>query len=79
MAKINVRSPYFINVSASNLTSAKLELYIYTGTASSSWGGSVTYSLTSTAYNAKVSFEVSELIRDYLTTGNHTAAKKNAR
>jgi len=69
MAKINVRSPYFINVSATNLTSAKLELYIYTGTASGSWGGSITYSLTSTAYNAKVSFEVSELIRDYLTTG----------
>ena len=36
MAKINVRSPYFINVSATNLTSAKLELYIYTGTASGS-------------------------------------------
>ena len=69
MAKINVRSPYFINVSASNLTSAQLEIYIYTGTASSSWGGSVTYSLTSTAYSAKVSFEISELIRDYLTTG----------
>ncbi len=69
MAKINVRSPYFINVSASNLTSAQLELYIYTGTASTSWGGSVTYSLTSTAYSAKVSFEISELIRDYLTTG----------
>jgi hypothetical protein len=69
MAKINVRSPYFINVSASNLTSAQLEIYIYTGTASSSWGGSVTYSLTSTAYSAKVSFEISELVRDYLTTG----------
>ena len=32
MAKINVRSPYFINVSDSNLASAKLEVEIFTWT-----------------------------------------------
>lgn len=69
MAKINVRSPYFVNVTATNLTSAKLELYVYTGTVSGSWTGSITYTLTSTAVGAAVTFEISELIRDYLTTG----------
>ena len=69
MAKINARSPYFVNVAASNLTSAKLELYVYTGAVSSSWSGSITYSLTSTAVNAEVTFEISELIRDYINTG----------
>jgi len=69
MAKINVRSPYFVNVAATNLTSAKLELYVYTGTVSGSWTGSITYTLTSTAVGAAVTFEISELIRDYLTTG----------
>ena len=69
MAKINVRSPYFINVAATSLTKAKLELYVYTGTVSGSWTGTITYTLTSTAIDAVVTFEISELIRDYLTTG----------
>lgn len=68
MAKINVISPFFINVSATNLTSAKLEIIIYTGYANSSWGGSPQYTLTSTAINAKVTFEISELIKDYIPT-----------
>ena len=29
MAKINVRSPYFVNVATTNLTSAKIEIEIY--------------------------------------------------
>lgn len=70
MAKINARSPYFINVSDSNLASATLEVEIYTGTAHTSGHTiSPTYVLTSTAVGTNVTFEISNLIRDYLTTG----------
>jgi len=69
MAKINVRSPYYISVTASNLASVLLELYVYTGTVSGSWSGNVTYSLVSSAIAERSTFEISELIKDYLTTG----------
>ena len=65
MSKINTRSPYFINITTPNVTSAVLELYIYTGTQVATMD-SVTYSLESDAYNGYVSFEVSQLISDYL-------------
>ena len=67
MAKINVRSPYFINHTATNLTSATLEIVIYFGVANTSFG-TPQYTLVSTAINAKVNFEVSELIKDYIDT-----------
>lgn len=67
MAKINVRSPYFINVSATGLTSAKLELIIYHGHANTSFG-TADYILTSTAVDEKVNFEVSSLIKDYINS-----------
>lgn len=63
--KINVRSPYSINVTAANLTNVTIELYIYSGTQVSTMD-SITYSLTATAYLNKVTFEISELVRDYL-------------
>jgi len=67
MAKLNVRSPYFINHTATNLTSAKLEIVIYFGVANTSFG-TPQYTLVSTAINEKVNFEVSELIKDYIDT-----------
>ncbi len=66
MAKINVRSPYFVNISSNNLTSATIEILIYTGAANISWQGSPQYSLSSTAINNKVNFDISELIKDYI-------------
>ena len=66
MSKINVRSPYFVNLSTTNLVSAKLEIRIYIGAAETSWLGSPQYTLTSTAINDKVSFEIAELIKDYI-------------
>ena len=67
MAKINIRSPYFINVydSQVNLESAKLDLYVYTGTQITN-RGTIKYTLNSTAYDNRVTFEISELVRDYL-------------
>ena len=66
MAKINVRSPYFVNISSNNLTSATIEILIYTGAANTTWQGSPQYSLSSTAINNKVNFDISELIKDYI-------------
>ncbi|MDB4541709.1 hypothetical protein N9245_00075 [bacterium] len=67
MAKINVRSPYFVNIATTNLTSAQIEIRIYEGAAATSWLGSPEYTLVSTAVNAKVNFEIAELIKDYIT------------
>jgi len=66
MSKINVRSPYFVNLSTALLTSAKLEIRIYRGAAETTWLGSPQYTLTSTAINEKVNFEIAELIKDYI-------------
>jgi len=38
MSKINVRSPYFINIQETNLVSAKIEIIIYKGAANTTWG-----------------------------------------
>jgi len=67
MAKINVRSPYFAQVGVVGLTSATLEMKIYTGLANTTWQGSPQYTLSSTAISTKLSFEISELIRDYIS------------
>ena len=67
MGKINVRSPYFVNLATTNLTSAKLEIDIYTGEANTDWQDAPQYTLFSTAINAKINFEISELIKDYIT------------
>ena len=69
--KINLRSPYYIKVSKTDLTSAQIELYIYTGsfTANDSVAaGTLRYTITKKPLgtNNYVVFEVSELVRDYL-------------
>jgi hypothetical protein len=66
MVKINVRSPYNINISETDLTSASIDIYIYTGTQGVDRAGNLKYTLNSTAYNEEVTFEISELVRDYL-------------
>ena len=68
MSKINVRSPYYISVginpAVSNLTSCKLELFIYTGTQGTR-PSTATYTLRSFAVNNISTFEIAELVRDY--------------
>lgn len=67
MSKINARSPYFVHLTESNLESATLALYIYTGTqGNTSDRGDAKYNLNSTAVNEKITFEISELVRDYI-------------
>ena len=64
MAKINVRSPYYIYDTATNLTSDRIDVYIYTGSLTS-LPSTPNYTLISNAINNKVTFEISELIKDY--------------
>ena len=66
MSKINVRSPYFVNYTNTNLTSATLEIRIYEGGPETTWINNPQYTLSSTAINAKVNFEIAELIKDYI-------------
>lgn len=65
MSKINVRSPYYIHDTVSNLTSDRIDIYIYTGTQTTDRPSTATYSLTSNAIDDKVTFEISELVKDY--------------
>ena len=74
MSKINVRSPYFITDNSvtvfpggsSPLASATLFLRIYEGNATTNYTSQPTYSLSATAIDGAVTFEVSELVRDYI-------------
>ena len=66
MAKINVRSPYFVNIASNNLTGAQIEIEIYSGAVNATWQNNPQYTLTSTAINEKVNFEIAELIKDYI-------------
>ena len=47
------------------LTSAKLELYVYTGTEITD-RGAIDYTMKSTVFNSEVTFEISELVNDFL-------------
>ena len=65
MAKINTRSPYFLTYVDADITSAVLDLYIYTGVSVDTMD-EVMYSLDTEAFNGSVSFEISQLISDHL-------------
>ena len=66
MSKINARSPYYINFNDTNLSQVNLELYIYTGTQITD--RSNYYSLISFAVKDNVTFDISEIVRDFLLT-----------
>ncbi len=71
MSKINVRSPYYISVGISpavaNLTSCKLELFIYPDTQTTDRPTTATYTINSFAVENVCVFEIAELVRDYFT------------
>ena len=66
--KINVRSPFYLKVSQTNIATATLKLYIYTGTfVANASVANEKYTLTKSVVTAGfIVFEVAELIRDYL-------------
>jgi len=63
MSKINARSPYYVSLTATNLTKVDMELYVYTGLRTNRTN---LFGLTSFAVNNVVTFEISEIVRDYL-------------
>ena len=65
MAKINTRSPYYVYLNETKLTSATLKLWIYSGNQGTA-PTTPTYTLNSTAVNSTINFEISELVRDYM-------------
>jgi hypothetical protein len=72
MSKINTRSPYYIHDTVSGLVTDRIDLYIYTGTqgvgaTANDRPSDPTYQLSSNAIDDKVTFEISELIKDYFT------------
>ncbi len=69
--KINVRSPFYIKAepASGTLTSAQMELYIYTGAKlTTPTSGELRYTITKTPIDSNnyVVYEIAELVRDYL-------------
>jgi len=66
--KINVRSPFHIKVSQTNIATATLSLYVYTGTfVANASVSSPKYTISkSVVTSGYITFEIAELIRDYL-------------
>ena len=64
--KINIRSPYYLKYSDTNLTKVSISLYIYEGTEGDD-KGLAKYELTNDVINGTdyVVFEISEFVRDY--------------
>ena len=83
MSKINVRSPYFINISNYGLASVEVKLYIYSGTKTIARPATATHTLIADAiiYGSSpniASFEIAELVRDYISnTFNDTYSSRN--
>ena len=69
MARINTRSPYWVNVNENGISYAILKLYVYTGN-SSNVPTEPTYQIRKSVLSGQdnVYFEVSELVRDELDT-----------
>ena len=67
---INTRSPFYKKISNASLAKAKLELYIWTGVYADRVAGDKKYTLTKQELgtNNYVTFELSELIRDFMIT-----------
>ena len=67
MAKINVRSPHYITTGVvTGLNSTSIEIYVYKGTQTTSRPTTPTYNLEGFAVNNEVTFEISELVKDYV-------------
>ena len=67
---INTRSPFYKKISNASLAKAKLELYVWTGVYADQVAGDKRYTITKEELgtNNYVTFELSELIRDYIIT-----------
>ena len=67
MAKINVRSPYYVYLNETKLTFASIKIWIYSGVQTTSRPTLETYNLSALAVNNTINFEIAELVKDYMT------------
>tara|TARA_R110002012_G_scaffold44251_4_gene118904 strand:+ start:63 stop:1070 length:1008 start_codon:yes stop_codon:yes gene_type:complete len=80
MNRIHARSPFFIQSTSGS--TATLNLYVWSGSKLNSEPPSPTYVLTKQHQNTKATFEISELIRDYLNnsfSGTYQSAVVNVK
>ena len=68
MAIINTRSPHYISVAIANLGVATLTIEVYSGDKTTGFTGTPQYNLSKQVIGAteRISFEVAELIKDYV-------------
>ena len=78
MSNINVRSPYYITTgTVTGLNSTTIEIYIYTGARITDRPSTPTYNLEGFAIKNEVTFEIGELIKDYISqtfTGTYSTS-----
>lgn len=76
--KINVRSPFILKYQDANIDYVQLDIYIYSGIKTTD-RGNVRYTLKKYPVNNNdyVLFDLSELIRDYLTFTSNTPLNNN--
>jgi len=68
MAIINTRSPFFVSITDSTISYATLDIEIYEGNKNNDYTGTPDYELKKTKIgsNTTITFEIAELIRDFL-------------
>ena len=66
MAKINTRSPYYITLTATNLTQVDFDIWIYTGEKITDQTTGSLFRLSASAVNDIVTVEIAELVSDYI-------------
>ena len=68
MAIINTRSPFFVSITDSSISYATLDIEIYEGNKNNDYTGTPDYELKKTKIgsNTTITFEIAELIRDFL-------------
>ncbi len=66
MSKINTRSPYYITLTATNLTQVNFDIWIYTGTKITDRTTGSLFRLSASAVNDIVTVEIAELVSDYI-------------
>lgn len=68
MSNINVRSPHYITTgTVTGLNSTTIEIYIYSGARITDRPSAPTYNLEGFAIDNEVTFEISELVKDYIS------------
>ena len=82
MAIINTRSPFFVSITDSSISYATLDIEIYTGDKTSDFTGTPDYELKKTKIgsNTTITFEIAELIRDFLEivfNGSYSSTNEN--